>query len=100
MDCLKGGIQHASFYMGEMKHEKSDQLSPETTDPVIIALNELCRKTPEGYMITIEQRKFEGRENKTIIHDKDRVHMEKSFFSDLSQRSVPDNLRYQRINYS
>lgn len=32
-------------------------------DPVQADLNKLCRSTPEGYMVVIEQRQFEGRES-------------------------------------
>ena len=35
---------------------------PNDMDQVTKNLNKLCRLTPEGYMITIEQREFEGRE--------------------------------------
>jgi hypothetical protein len=43
------GIQPATF-MGQ------------DLDPSAANLNKLCRLTPEGYMIVIEQRQFEGRE--------------------------------------
>ena len=69
--------------MGDLKHEKSEQLAKEN-DPTILALNNLCRKTPEGYMITIEQRRFDGKENKTIIRDKDRTHMEYTILSEVT----------------
>lgn len=80
------------------KNEISRQLE-EKPDPVKFALNELCKKTPEGFMIEIEQRKFEGKENKEIIKDSQRQHFDKStIFSDYS--SLNQNMRFQRINYS
>lgn len=39
-----------------------DGKSGQELDSVAKNLNSLARKTPEGYMVVIEQRQFEGRE--------------------------------------
>lgn len=41
----------------------NEQSKQNELDMVTKNLNKLARQTPEGYMIIIEQRQFEGREN-------------------------------------
>jgi hypothetical protein len=44
---------------------QSKQL-PVDMDQVTKNLNKLCRNTPEGFMITIQQRQFEGRDSSSL----------------------------------
>ena len=58
------GTQTQPSEMQKRAKEQMDQSARLTRemDQVTFHLNKLCRNTPEGYMITIQQRQFEGRE--------------------------------------
>jgi hypothetical protein len=55
-----GDLRNTSMYGGGFKQSNFTGLD---VDRHVKTLNELCRKTQEGYMITIEQRLFEGKED-------------------------------------
>jgi hypothetical protein len=48
-----------------MREQASKQM-PNDMDLMTKNLNKLCRLTPEGYMIMIEQRQFEGRDQTQV----------------------------------
>ena len=49
-----------------VRREQSSKQMPNDMDLVTKNLNKLCRLTPEGYMIMIEQRQFEGRDQTQV----------------------------------
>lgn len=55
-----GDLRNTSMYGGGFKQSNFTGLE---IDKNVKNLNELCRRTQEGYMITIEQRLFEGKED-------------------------------------
>ena len=56
------GVSRGDFSESRLHHDKSNVAGNPEMDIHTKNLNKLTRKTPEGYMIIIEQRQFEGRE--------------------------------------
>lgn len=59
------GKDTATQKINKQQTGKNNQLNvnPNEADNQQQHLNQLCKRTPEGYLITLEQRQFEGKEN-------------------------------------
>ena len=71
----------------EFHHASTKSLFNQEIDSVTNNLNRLCRLTPEGYMILIDQRQFEGREA-GLNFDKEETIQEKSIANTTLSSSI------------